>query len=187
AVGFAAVSATERELLPTALPDEVAKPGISLSIVIPVYNEAASLAELYRRTIEALEPTGQGFELIFVDDGSTDATFAELERLHSGDHRVRAVRFKRNFGQHSAMHAGLVRARGEILVTMDGDLQNAPEDLPRLVDAVEDGADVASGTRNVRRDSWGRTMPSRMINGMLRRFPGGEFVDFRWAVTASRR
>jgi undecaprenyl-phosphate 4-deoxy-4-formamido-L-arabinose transferase len=186
-VGFAAVSATERELLPTALPDEVAKPGISLSIVIPVYNEAASLAELYRRTIEALEPTGQGFELIFVDDGSTDATFAELERLHAGDDRVRAVRFKRNFGQHSAMHAGLVRARGEILVTMDGDLQNAPEDIPQLVAAVQSGSDVASGTRTARRDSWGRTLPSRVINGMLRRFTRVDISDFCCAFNAYRR
>ena len=80
------------------------------------------------------------------------------------------MRFKRNFGQHPAMHAGLSRARGEIVVTMDGDLQNQPEDIPRLVAAVEAGADVASGRRAARNDSWGRTLPSRLINGMLRRF-----------------
>jgi undecaprenyl-phosphate 4-deoxy-4-formamido-L-arabinose transferase len=181
------VSATERELLPSALPDEVATPGISVSIVIPVYNEAGSMAELYRRTVAALEPTGHGFELIFVDDGSADTTFAELERLHAADDRVRAVRFKRNFGQHSAMHAGLVRARGEILVTMDGDLQNAPEDIPQLVAAVQSGSDVASGTRTARRDSWGRTIPSRVINGMLRRFTGVDISDFGCAFNAYRR
>jgi undecaprenyl-phosphate 4-deoxy-4-formamido-L-arabinose transferase len=181
------VSATERELLPSALPDEVAGPGISLSIVIPVYNESGSIAELYRRTIAALEPTGQGFELIFVDDGSLDTTFAELERLHAADDRVRAVRFKRNFGQHSAMHAGLVRGRGDILVTMDGDLQNAPEDIPQLVAAVQAGSDVASGTRTARRDSWGRTIPSRVINGMLRRFTGVDISDFGCAFNAYRR
>jgi undecaprenyl-phosphate 4-deoxy-4-formamido-L-arabinose transferase len=181
------VSATERELLPTALQDEVAKPGISLSIVVPVYNEAGSIAELYRRTIAALEPTGHAFELIFVDDGSTDTTFAELERMHAADDRVRAVRFKRNFGQHSAMHAGLVRGRGEILVTMDGDLQNAPEDIPQLVAAVLAGSDVASGTRTARRDSWGRTIPSRVINGMLRRFTGVDISDFGCAFNAYRR
>jgi undecaprenyl-phosphate 4-deoxy-4-formamido-L-arabinose transferase len=181
------VSATERELLPSALPDEVAGPGISLSIVIPVYNESGSIAELYRRTIAALEPTGQGFELIFVDDGSLDTTFAELERLHAADDRVRAVRFKRNFGQHSAMHAGLVRGRGDILVTMDGDLQNAPEDIQQLVAAVQAGSDVASGTRTARRDSWGRTIPSRVINGMLRRFTGVDISDFGCAFNAYRR
>jgi undecaprenyl-phosphate 4-deoxy-4-formamido-L-arabinose transferase len=188
-LGFSVVSTTEREVRPWPLPAGAEAPGgaPSLSIIIPLYNEAASVAELYRRAVEGLEPTGRAFELIFVDDGSTDATFAELERLHAADDRVRAVRFKRNFGQHSAMHAGLVRARGEILVTMDGDLQNAPEDIPQLVEAVEAGADVASGTRTARRDSWGRTIPSRLINGMLRRFTGVAISDFGCAFNAYRR
>ncbi len=109
-------------------------PAPSISVVIPVYNEGpARLRELYSRTAATLDEAARTFELIFVDDGSTDGTFAELERLHDEDERVRAVRFKRNFGQHAAMHAGLARARGEIWVTMDGDLQNAPEDLPRLI------------------------------------------------------
>src|SRR5207248_4530810 len=86
-----------------------------------------------------------------------------------------------------AIHAGLVRARGKILVTMDGDLQNAPEALPKLAAAVEGGADVASGTRSARRDSWGRTLPSRMINGMLRRFTGVAISDFGCAFNAYRR
>src|SRR3712207_4440951 len=134
-----------------------------LSVVITVLNEADSLEELYRRTVASLEPGPHAFELIFVDDGSRDGSFAVLERLHAADERVRAIRFKRNFGQHPAMHAGLARARGDILVTMDGDLQNAPEDLPRLVAAVEGGSDVASGRRATRSDSWGRTLPSRLI------------------------
>jgi undecaprenyl-phosphate 4-deoxy-4-formamido-L-arabinose transferase len=125
--------------------------------------------------------------VIFVDDGSTDETFAKLEVLHDADQRVRVVRFKRNFGQHPAMHAGLARARGEILVTMDGDLQNAPEDIPKLVQAVEDGSDVASGRRASRHDSWGRTLPSRMINGMLRRFTRVDISDFGCAFNAYRR
>ena len=116
-------------LSPVPEPDK----GLDLSVVVTLYNEAGSLDELYRRTVATLEPLGRTFELIFVDDGSTDDTFAELERLHAGDARVRAVRFKRNFGQHPAMHAGLSRARGEVVVTMDGDLQNAPEDMPRLL------------------------------------------------------
>src|SRR5213592_1738960 len=162
-------------------------PAPDVSIVVTVFNEAGCVEELYRRTLAALEPGPRTFELIFVDDGSTDGTFAMLERLHRGDRRVRAVRFKRNFGQHPAMHAGLVRARGEIVVTMDGDLQNAPEDIPRLVAAVEAGSDVASGRRNARRDSWGRTLPSRLINGMLRRFTGVEISDFGCAFNAYRR
>src|SRR5205814_4686969 len=158
-----------------------------VSIVVTVYNEAACIEELYRRTLAAVEPGPRTFELIFVDDGSTDGTFAMLERLHHADPRVRAVRFKRNFGQHPAMHAGLSRARGDVIVTMDGDLQNAPEDIPRLVEAVEAGNDVASGRRRVRKDPLGRAVPSRLINGMLRRFTGVAITDFGCAFNAYRR
>jgi undecaprenyl-phosphate 4-deoxy-4-formamido-L-arabinose transferase len=163
--------------------DETSAPP-DLSVVVTVFNEAGSLDELYRRTIAAL--AGRDFELIFVDDGSTDESFATIERLHAADERVRGVRLKRNFGQHPAMHAGLARARGAVVATMDGDLQNPPEDLPKLVAAVEAGADVASGRRAARRDSWGRTLPSLMINGMLRRFTGVGISDFGCAFNAYR-
>src|SRR5918912_33409 len=166
-------------------PDEGAAPAVS--VVVPVYDEERTVEELYRRTAAALDELGRSAELIFVDDGSLDGTFAELRRLHEADPRVRVVRFKRNFGQHPAMHAGLARARGEILVTMDGDLQNSPEDIPRLVAAVEAGSDVASGRRLARHDSWGRTLPSRLINGMLRRFTGVPISDFGCAFNAYRR
>jgi undecaprenyl-phosphate 4-deoxy-4-formamido-L-arabinose transferase len=159
----------------------------SISVVVTLYDEEATVDELYRRAIAALEQYGRPFELLFVDDGSSDGTWALVERLHDRDDRVRGVRFKRNFGQHPAMHAGLSRARGEILVTMDGDLQNAPEEIPRLVDAVEAGSDVASGRRAARHDAWGRTLPSRLINGMLRRFTGVVISDFGCAFNAYRR
>ena len=161
--------------------------GPAVSVVVPIYNEAGTLHELHRRSVAALEHAGLSFELIFVDDGSSDDTFARLARLREADGRVRAVRFKRNFGQHPAMHAGFVRARGDVIVTMDGDLQNEPEDIPRLVAAVQNGADVASGRRAARHDSWGRTVPSRVINGMLRRFTGVEIDDFGCAFNAYRR
>jgi undecaprenyl-phosphate 4-deoxy-4-formamido-L-arabinose transferase len=156
-----------------------------LSIVVTVLNEEGTVEELYERTVAAVD--GRPFELLFVDDGSTDRTFDALRRLHERDPRVRAIRFARNFGQHPAMHAGFMRARGDILVTMDGDLQNEPEDIPRLVAAVDSGADVASGRRAARRDSWGRTLPSRLINGMLRRFTGVGISDFGCAFNAYRR
>ncbi|MDX6513164.1 MAG: undecaprenyl-phosphate 4-deoxy-4-formamido-L-arabinose transferase [Gaiellaceae bacterium] len=165
--------------------DELPTP--DLSIVVTLYNEEATISELYQRTVAALDGGPRSYELIFVDDGSTDGTFAEVERIHEEDPRVRAVRFKRNFGQHPAMHAGLVRSRGDIVVTMDGDLQNEPEDIPRLVAAVEAGSDVASGRRHARHDSWGRTLPSRMINGMLRRFTGVDIADFGCAFNAYTR
>jgi undecaprenyl-phosphate 4-deoxy-4-formamido-L-arabinose transferase len=166
-------------------PEEATAPDVS--IVVTLYNEAATVEELYRRTVAALETGPRSYELVFVDDGSTDGTFAALERLADDDPHIRAVRFKRNFGQHPAMHAGLSRARGDIVVTMDGDLQNAPEDIQRLVEAVEAGYDVASGRREARHDSWGRTLPSRLINGMLRRFTGVEISDFGCAFNAYRR
>jgi undecaprenyl-phosphate 4-deoxy-4-formamido-L-arabinose transferase len=156
-----------------------------LSVVVTLYDEAATVDELYRRVAESL--ANRRFELVFVDDGSSDDTWAHVERLHDTDKRVRGVRFKRNFGQHPAMHAGLSRARGDIVVTMDGDLQNQPEDIPLLVAAVEQGADVASGRRAARHDSWGRTLPSRLINGMLRRFTGVDISDFGCAFNAYRR
>jgi undecaprenyl-phosphate 4-deoxy-4-formamido-L-arabinose transferase len=165
----------------------VADPLPDLSVVVPVYQEAGTIVELHRRATAALESLGRPYELILVDDGSSDGTWAEIERLHAADRHVRAVRFKRNFGQHPAMHAGLSRARGDIVVTMDGDLQNAPEDIPRLVEVVEAGTDVASGRRAARHDSWGRTLPSRLINGMLRRFTGVAISDFGCAFNAYRR
>jgi len=166
---------------------EAELPAPDVSIVVTVFNEAGSVEELYRRAVAALEPGPRTFELIFVDDGSTDGTFAALERLHQGDPRVRAVRFKRNFGQHPAMHAGLSRARGDVVVTMDGDLQNEPEDIPRLVEAIDAGNDVASGRRLARKDPLGRAFPSRVINGMLRRFTGVSISDFGCAFNAYRR
>jgi undecaprenyl-phosphate 4-deoxy-4-formamido-L-arabinose transferase len=177
----------QSEALRARLGETGADEAPGLSVVVTVYNEASTVAELYRRAVAALEADGRSFELIFVDDGSTDGSFAELERLRPHDDRVRAVRFKRNFGQHPAMHAGLVRARGEIVVTMDGDLENEPEDIPRLVAAVEAGSEVASGRRAERRDSPRRTLPSLLVNGMLRRFTGVEISDFGCAFNAYRR
>ena len=158
-----------------------------ISLVVTLYDEAATVDELVRRAVEALEAMGRPWEILIVDDGSTDGTWAAVERLHDTDERIHGIRFKRNFGQHPAMHAGLARARGDILVTMDGDLQNQPEDIARLVEAVEAGYDVASGRRAARHDSWGRTLPSRMINGMLRRFTKVEITDFGCAFNAYRR
>ena len=170
-----------------AAPRALEEPLPEISLVVPVFNEEATLDEVCRRATATLEELGKPFEVIVVDDGSSDGTWAGVERLVAADPRVRAVRFKRNFGQHPAMHAGLVRARGDVVVTMDADLQNVPEDLPRLIAAVEGGADVASGRRVGREDSWGRTLPSKLINGMLRRFTGVEVSDFGCAFNAYSR
>jgi undecaprenyl-phosphate 4-deoxy-4-formamido-L-arabinose transferase len=178
--------ASDPALAGSANPAAAAAPEVT--IVVPVLNEQATLEPLYDGIVRTLEAAGIPAELIFVDDGSTDGTFAVLERLHAADARVRVVSFKRNFGQHPAMHAGIARARGRIVVTMDGDLQNQPSDIPRLVAAVQDGADVASGRRVMRRDAMVlRRLPSRVINQMLARLTGARLSDFGCAFNAYRR
>jgi glycosyltransferase involved in cell wall biosynthesis len=150
-----------------------------VTIVIPLLNEQATVARLWQGIDRTLADSGIAAEVIFIDDGSTDGTMALLEELHERDPRVRVVSFKRNFGQHPAMHAGIARARGRIVVTMDGDLQNQPSDIPKLVAAIHAGADVASGRRVVRRDGFFlRRVPSRFINGLLARLTGAPISDF---------
>ena len=155
-----------------------------VSLVVPVYNEEGTIRQVYRRSAAAL---GRPYEIVFVDDGSTDGTWAALEAIHAEDPGVRAVRFKRNFGQHPAMHAGIVRSRGDIVVTMDADLQNEPGDIVSLIQAVEAGNDVASGRRVGRDDGWRRTVPSKLVNRMLRSFTGSDISDFGCAFNAYRR
>ncbi len=160
---------------------------VDISVVVTLNNNLDTLEELHRRTVGVLGELGRPFELIFVDDGSTDESFATLERLHAADKHVRAVRFKRGFGQQPAMHAGLARARGAIVVTIGGSLEYAPEQIPPLVAAVERGYDVASGRRCGHQDSWGTTLASHLINRMLRRFTGVAISDFGCTINAYRR
>jgi len=134
----------EPETAPETAPRLAAAPLPAVSLVIPVFNEEQTLEEVYRRSAVVLEGLERPFEVIVVDDGSRDGTWELVERLAAEDPRLRAVRFKKNFGQHPAMHAGLVRARGDVVVTMDADLQNVPEDLPRLIAAVEEGRAAAA-------------------------------------------
>jgi glycosyltransferase involved in cell wall biosynthesis len=178
--------ASDPVLAGRAEPSAAATPDVT--VVVPVLNEEATLQPLYDGVAETLATAGIAAELIFIDDGSTDGTFGILERLHAADPRVRVISFKRNFGQHPAMHAGIARARGRIVVTMDGDLQNQPSDIPRLVAAVDAGADVASGRRVTRRDPMLlRRLPSLLINRLLTRLTGARVADFGCAFNAYRR
>src|SRR5512133_39892 len=113
-----------------------------LSVVIPVRNEAANVRQLCRELVDVLDASSRTFELVLVDDGSTDETFSILRELQAGEPRLRVVRFRRNFGQTAAFAAGFAHARGRLIVTMDGDLQNDPRDIPAMVELIERGNDI---------------------------------------------
>jgi glycosyltransferase involved in cell wall biosynthesis len=121
---------------------------VEVSVVVPVFNEEQSLPELYDRLVKTFDNAGfPSYELLFVDDGSSDGSFAQLRELSAVDARVRVIKFTRNFGQHEALSAGMERSMGEIIIFMDADLQNAPEDIPRFIAKIHEGADLVSGWR----------------------------------------
>jgi glycosyltransferase involved in cell wall biosynthesis len=160
-----------------------------VSVVVTVYNEADTVDELAKRLRTALESFDRTWEVVFVDDGSSDGSRGKLRLVHEQDPRMRVVLLKRNVGQHPAMAAGMQASRGDIVVTMDGDLQNDPSDIPKLVHALEhEGVEVASGRRSQRADAlMGRQLPSRAINAMLRRLTRVEISDYGCAFNAYRR
>ena len=159
----------------------------ALSIVIPVFNEAPSLGALHQRLARTLEKIGRPHEIIFVDDGSRDDSADVLRTLRARDGAVRMIRFNRNYGQHAALFAGMERARGEIIVTLDADLQNPPEEIPRLLAALDAGADVVGGRRVTRRDPWGRRAASWLVNHATSAALGVRLRDYGCMLRAYRR
>lgn len=159
----------------------------AVSIVVPVFDEAPTLLDLHERLARVLKDLGQAHELIFVDDGSRDGSADILRTLHAQDPAVRVVRFNRNYGQHAAVLAGLERARGEIVVTLDADLQNPPEEIPRLLAAVESGADVVGGCRVHRHDTLFRRLASRAMNRLTSAIVGVRMHDYGCMLRAYRR
>jgi dolichol-phosphate mannosyltransferase len=159
-----------------------------LSVFLPVYNEAENIETLNNRLIESLDPIGRSFEIIYVDDGSTDDGLARLKRIAEKDPRIRVVGLRRNYGQTAAMSAGIDHARGEILIPMDADLQNDPEDIPRLLRKLDEGYDVVSGWRKDRKDKWlTRRVPSAMANKLISRISGIELHDYGCSLKACKR
>jgi glycosyltransferase involved in cell wall biosynthesis len=158
-----------------------------VSIVIPVFNEAENIIPLYHALRSVMQGVGQTWEVIFIDDGSTDTTYRTLEQLHRQDESLRVIRLRRNFGQTAAMVAGLDHARGEVIVTMDGDLQNDPEDIPLLLSKIEEGYDLASGWRVDRQDSLSRRFPSKLANWLISLTTGLYLHDYGCTLKALRR
>lgn len=161
---------------------------MDFSIVVPIYNEQENVEELYKAITGALSAAVWNYEMIMVDDGSTDASFVELQRLAATDERLKVIRLRRNFGQTAAMSAGFDAAAGDIIIPMDGDLQNDPADIPRLLDKLHEGYDVVSGWRSDRKDTFiTRKIPSILANSLISSFTGVHLHDYGCTLKAYRR
>ena len=158
-----------------------------ISVIVPVKDEAETLAELFERVSAALTEAGRPFEVIFVDDGSADRSFAVLRELFEQDPRVRVVKLLRNFGKSAALAAGFERAQGEVVLTLDGDLQDDPKEIPKFLAKLDEGYHLVSGWKKLRRDPWGRRLQSRLFNWVTARLTGIEIHDFNCGFKAYRR
>ena len=172
------------QILPLSEPTPVPE----ISVVIPVFNEEDNLWELGERLIHTLTAMGRPFEIIFVDDGSTDGSWQLLTDLNGQyPQNIRALQFHVNFGQHQAIFAGFQAARGKVMVTLDADLQNPPEEIPRLVAKLDEGYDTVGGWRENRRDSVFRRLPSQLVNYVMSRVTGVKLRDYGCMLRAYRR
>ena len=158
-----------------------------LSLVIPVYNEVDSLEPLVAEIDEALVDADRPFEIVFVDDGSTDGSCAVMERLAAARDDVSVVKLRRNFGKAAALSHGFAAARGDYLVTLDGDRQDDPSEIPRLIAPLDEGFDLVSGWKQSRQDPLNKTLPSRLFNWTVRRASGIQLHDFNCGLKAYRR
>src|SRR5437667_3173326 len=160
---------------------------IDLTVVIPIRNEAESLEELHRELVTTLGAWGRAYEIIVVDDGSTDDSFEMLARLQSTDPRLRVIRLRRNFGQTAAFAAGFEYARGRYIVTSDGDLQNDPRDIPAMIDTLERGSDIVCGWRKDRKDAFvSRRLPSMLANALISAVTGVRLHDYGCSLKVFR-
>ncbi len=157
------------------------------SVVVPLYNEEESLEELHRRLTLVMQPLSENFEIIFVDDGSTDNSFAVLKTLHEKDSRVKVIQFRKNFGKASALSAGFKKAQGEIIITLDADLQDLPEEIPNLLKKIETGCDLVSGWKVKRKDPVVRKVASRLFNYVTSFYTGVNLHDFNCGLKCYRR
>src|SRR2546427_7772992 len=169
------------------MPRQAATDTPHVSVIVLVYNEIDSVEPLHRELIGVLEALGTSFEVLYIDDGSRDGSTNKLGQLASRDARVRVVSFRRNFGQTAAVQAGIDYSRGDVLVFLDGDLQNDPHATPHLLERIDEGYDVVSGWRRDRRDDASRVLPSRIANWVIARVTGVRLSDFGCTLKAYRR
>ncbi|MDD2732606.1 MAG: glycosyltransferase family 2 protein [Desulfuromonadaceae bacterium] len=161
---------------------------MEVSIVVPIYNERDNVEALYSALKSALQSMGCSYEIIMVDDGSFDGSYTVLSRLAAEDTCLKVIRFRRNFGQTAAMSAGFDNAKGDIIIPMDGDLQNDPADIPRLMEKIHEGYDVVSGWRRDRKDTFvTRKIPSMLANTLISRLTGVHLHDYGCTLKAYRR
>ena len=158
-----------------------------VSVIVLVYNEVDSVEPLHRELMGVMEALGPSFEVLYIDDGSRDGSTERMGQLASRDARVRAVSFRRNFGQTAAVQAGIDHSRGDVLVFLDGDMQNDPHDIPHLLQKIDEGYDVVSGWRRDRHDDATRVLPSRIANWLIARVTGVQLSDFGCTLKAYRR
>jgi glycosyltransferase involved in cell wall biosynthesis len=158
-----------------------------LSVIVLVYNEVESIAPVHEELMGVLEALDFSFEVLYIDDGSRDGSTERLGDLAARDGRVRVVSFRRNFGQTAAVQAGIDNSRGDILVFMDGDMQNDPHDIPRLLEKIDEGYDLVSGWRKDREDDASRVLPSRIANWIIARVTGVRLNDFGCTLKAYHR
>ncbi len=164
--------------------EQPSPPDIELSLVVPMYNERGSVPDMYRELVDACEPLGRAFEIVFVNDGSTDGTDALLDTLAASDPRVTAVHLRRNFGKSPALQAGFEQVRGQIVITLDGDLQDDPAMIPAFLERIDAGADLVSGWKKQRFDPLGKRLPSKLFNAVVRRLTGIALNDFNCGFKA---
>ena len=159
---------------------------IDVSIILPAYNEEASIVGMYEQVVGVMGSVAFEYEIIFVDDGSTDSTWPKIVQLIERDKRVRGIRHRRNFGKASALANGFQYARGEIIVTSDADMQYDPKDILRLIAKIEEGYDVVSAYKVVRRDPLSKRIPSKVFNFVVRRMMGVKLHDMNAGLKAFR-
>jgi len=157
-----------------------------LSVVVPLFNERESLAELHRQLAEVAEGLESDCEFFFVDDGSTDGSWQEIKQLQKNDARIRGLRLRRNFGKSAALATGFRAARGSTVITLDGDLQDDPHEIPKLIAELDHGLDVVSGWKQVRHDPWHKVGPSRVFNWMVGRLTGVKLHDHNCGLKCYR-